>query len=1158
VLGGLGSGGFRFDVRLQLGRAGEANFIHREYRPSEAGNGDGMTSSMISAALSGGEGTDDDASSVVSAGVSSMTTELFVSKPREGSMPSVGVSHEAPVFSSGGLSRFDTARGDELWKMAPREDVSLPAAAAAAAAGAGEHPVGFPLMDEEGEHPQQWTWGWGHLPSDTAAGQGAWGEDRAKGDLQRATLRYIRDPDLVRAVQTLSILDEEAGKRVLHPKRRVAHTSSVELAVVASSASVGEHRKFLSKRRMRLLRQQARPRRLAALMYGSSGCVSDDDVAPRVRRVEQRARAFARSKRKELEVPKDSAAVPETEFDDNAILDAVMSDLDGGEGGVHQSPDGGYRGSSFSGVRSSASRRHRSTLSSTSPPGRHGGLVEPFPGAMVTVMEGAASRSMTGSTDGKRGTALFQPSTTGSATRLFSMLSALGGPAGASKAPAEVEPLALVPEHPTGLLKGAIPVNSAHHQKRPLPASNSLVSLGAHTESSLTSSSDMHRAGFGNLLGLDVSRFRPDGSWLDRHANLPLYIHVSPSRLSDPNSVSLVQLATPHLPDTSAPTLRVTPVAMLASFPSLTELCAAWPCLSPVALSKVPLHTGDEQQALEWRVEVEQVWTATCGAEWRRLEQSASPVDLSSPTAIAWLPSAATDPKLRFLIALRLSKTVYRDEAPFSVLCGLFCGWVTAAPYVLHVLASQPSRSAPRLLSPTLEPRRSGGFLPRLGATPLLSSPSPGPLLGSPLQLGAPAEPLPAFGESVSLPRESPPSLEATPGRMPIPVVVREVSGALPPPAQPDPVKGGVTSPELVARSTSNPERLFLEHSRPPGGVEAVSVPSLRPTSEELELMGLREGPNRLSFRVEGTQAEVECTLYLWKPTTKIVISDVDGTITKSDTMGHIMYWVGRDWTQEGVASLFANIKRNGYQIVYLTSRAIGQVASTKDYLDNVVQSTTKDDSSRPNKLPDGPVITSPDRLFDAFTREVIRRQPQEFKIAALSDIRKLFPSHIDPFYAGFGNRETDEISYRQVGVPPNRIFIIDKKGDISQGGKLYCHTYSGLNSMVDAVFPPIVPVSPFIPPSRARPSPFVSPGPAAMAKAQPAVEPLELGPAEAAPLTDRDSSRASVSSAESAAAKQPAGIPSIRRMGMPDYADPSFHSAAYWSADPRRRRIIE
>ena len=37
--------------------------------------------------------------------------------------------------------------------------------------------------------------------------------------------------------------------------------------------------------------------------------------------------------------------------------------------------------------------------------------------------------------------------------------------------------------------------------------------------------------------------------------------------------------------------------------------------------------------------------------------------------------------------------------------------------------------------------------------------------------------------------------------------------------------------------------------------------------------------------------------------------------------------------------------------------------------------------------------------------REVIEKKPEEFKIGCLRDIKALFPSSRNPFYAGFGNK---------------------------------------------------------------------------------------------------------------------------------------------------------
>lgn len=50
------------------------------------------------------------------------------------------------------------------------------------------------------------------------------------------------------------------------------------------------------------------------------------------------------------------------------------------------------------------------------------------------------------------------------------------------------------------------------------------------------------------------------------------------------------------------------------------------------------------------------------------------------------------------------------------------------------------------------------------------------------------------------------------------------------------------------------------------------------------------------------------------------------------------------------------------------------------------------------------------------------------FCSAISQDIRALFPRDSNPFYAGFGNRDTDEISYLKVGIPKGKIFIINPK----------------------------------------------------------------------------------------------------------------------------------
>ncbi|GLT47873.1 hypothetical protein SLA2020_215320 [Shorea laevis] len=223
------------------------------------------------------------------------------------------------------------------------------------------------------------------------------------------------------------------------------------------------------------------------------------------------------------------------------------------------------------------------------------------------------------------------------------------------------------------------------------------------------------------------------------------------------------------------------------------------------------------------------------------------------------------------------------------------------------------------------------------------------------------------------------------------------------------------------------------------------------PTSDQIASLNLKDGQNIVTFRfctrVLGTQ-KVDAHIHLWKWNDRIVISDVDGTITRSDVLGQFMPLVGRDWSQSGVAALFSAIKENGYQLLFLSARAIVQAYLTRSFLFNLKQDG--------KTLPNGPVVISPDGLFPSLYREVIRRAPHEFKIACLEDIRKLFPSDYNPFYAGFGNRDTDELSYQKIGIPKGKIFIINPRGEVAIcQHRIDERTYTSLHTLVNDMFPP-------------------------------------------------------------------------------------------------------
>uniref|UniRef100_A0A8I6AH46 phosphatidate phosphatase n=2 Tax=Rattus norvegicus TaxID=10116 RepID=A0A8I6AH46_RAT len=174
---------------------------------------------------------------------------------------------------------------------------------------------------------------------------------------------------------------------------------------------------------------------------------------------------------------------------------------------------------------------------------------------------------------------------------------------------------------------------------------------------------------------------------------------------------------------------------------------------------------------------------------------------------------------------------------------------------------------------------------------------------------------------------------------------------------------------------------------------------SLRLSSDQIAKLKLHDGPNDVVFSIT-TQYQGTCrcagTIYLWNWNDKVIISDIDGTITKSDALGQILPQLGKDWTHQGIA-----------------------------------------------------------RLYHSINEEVIEKKPEKFKIECLNDIKNLFAPSRQPFYAAFGNRPNDVYAYTQVGVPDCRIFTVNPKGELIQertkGNK---SSYHRLSELVEHVFP--------------------------------------------------------------------------------------------------------
>lgn len=238
------------------------------------------------------------------------------------------------------------------------------------------------------------------------------------------------------------------------------------------------------------------------------------------------------------------------------------------------------------------------------------------------------------------------------------------------------------------------------------------------------------------------------------------------------------------------------------------------------------------------------------------------------------------------------------------------------------------------------------------------------------------------------------------------------------------------------------------------GEEETVCVSkSLRLPIEVLRKMKM--GENTLTFTVGSSDSRKtqQCRLFMYNTRTKFVVCDIDGTITRSDMMGHVMYAINRDWTHDHIARLLTKLKDNGYDILYLTARAVSQIRATRHYLESIKQNGYT--------VPPGPIICSDKQMLASLIREVVLRKPDKFKIPALENIRELFHKEYNPFAGGFGNRITDTKCYLKVKIPSDRIFQVNPQGVVIQRPDLssddtVISSYERIADMIDEYFPPI------------------------------------------------------------------------------------------------------
>ena len=263
----------------------------------------------------------------------------------------------------------------------------------------------------------------------------------------------------------------------------------------------------------------------------------------------------------------------------------------------------------------------------------------------------------------------------------------------------------------------------------------------------------------------------------------------------------------------------------------------------------------------------------------------------------------------------------------------------------------------------------------------------------------------------------------------------------------------------------------------------------------------LRYGRNLIKYTLLSEKgvaiASTEAHLYLWSALDSVIVSDIDGTVTK-DNVGGVMDTVVQEkyaHIHNGICKFYQDLTKispvedmdalnssggeeGQIRFMYLSSRPISLVNNTRKLLRSVSQMC---EAKEWHNLPAGPMMCNVVPLTSVLYSELVSKNVHEFKSDVLQrqvvvpfvaargeDLRKtktvksartLRTSELEDidennnprsfsdsykqnprddrlFLAGFGNTSGDAMAYEMAGMDRDDIYIIDTKSRIMQMGE--------------------------------------------------------------------------------------------------------------------------
>ena len=243
----------------------------------------------------------------------------------------------------------------------------------------------------------------------------------------------------------------------------------------------------------------------------------------------------------------------------------------------------------------------------------------------------------------------------------------------------------------------------------------------------------------------------------------------------------------------------------------------------------------------------------------------------------------------------------------------------------------------------------------------------------------------------------------------------------------------------------------------------------------------LKPGKNPVRYLFRNHQrvlGAVQASIFLWSDRDRIVVCDVDGTITKTnvrgiyDTIVTEKYGYCHDRVCQFMSSLKGHSQQSQTQstneqkgeetgavnVLYLTSRPLFIAQTTRRFLSNLTQGKGINNNSPPSKmkqqqqqhntdqeethrLPEGPLMGFAGRFLEVMKMELMTKTVHLFKASLLMDqvvtpfcdvSENPHEKHQSLFVAGFGNTLMDVQAYHMAGMNLSQIYFIDKKSKIA------------------------------------------------------------------------------------------------------------------------------